>query len=209
MRYFCGKTRSWAQISRFGTASACPRRDVPSGSHSTMNHPESPFSDAKAVADYTAKPPRLVPGLAGLQRMTTLLLAEHTPATGRVLVLGAGGGLLKEFANAHMSPSPWPPGSSPPWPKKRCQPFNPSSTSWIPQRKKPCCVRQASQTSACSTQDSPFEAGSRMRERVQQQGQCNTRALSRLYFGSNWCGPTWKPSVLASLSPNQIPAGDL
>lgn len=67
-----------------------------------MNHPESPFSDAKAVADYAAKPPRLVPGLAGLQRMTTLLLAERTPATGRVLVLGAGGGLeLKEFATAH------------------------------------------------------------------------------------------------------------
>ncbi|WP_050027261.1 class I SAM-dependent methyltransferase [Verrucomicrobium sp. BvORR034] len=67
-----------------------------------MNHPESPFSDPKAVADYAAKPPRLVPGFASLQRMTALLLAERTPATGRVLVLGAGGGLeLKEFATAH------------------------------------------------------------------------------------------------------------
>lgn len=67
-----------------------------------MNLPESPFSDAKAVANYASAPARLVPGLAGLQRMTTLLLAERTPATGRVLVLGAGGGLeLKEFATAH------------------------------------------------------------------------------------------------------------
>lgn len=44
----------------------------------------------------------MVPGFADLQRMTTLLLAERSPADGRVLVLGAGGGLeLKAFAEAH------------------------------------------------------------------------------------------------------------
>ncbi|MFL1545719.1 hypothetical protein [Pseudomonas sp. O39] len=44
---------------------------------------------------------RLVPGFDGMQRMTTLLLREQVPATGNVLVLGAGGGLeLKRFADA-------------------------------------------------------------------------------------------------------------
>lgn len=59
----------------------------------------SPFTDPVAVARYAEGPPRLVPGFADLQRMTLLLLAERTPADGRVLVLGAGGGLeLKVFA---------------------------------------------------------------------------------------------------------------
>ncbi len=44
----------------------------------------------------------MVPGYAGMQRMTTLLLAERVPEQGRVLVLGAGGGLeLNAFAEAH------------------------------------------------------------------------------------------------------------
>lgn len=61
----------------------------------------SPFSDPLAVARYAEGPPRLVPGFADLHRMTLLLLAEHTPADGRVLVLGAGGGLeLKTFAES-------------------------------------------------------------------------------------------------------------
>jgi tRNA (cmo5U34)-methyltransferase len=43
-----------------------------------------------------------VPGYDGLQRMTTLLLAERVQEDARVLVLGAGGGLeLKSFAQAH------------------------------------------------------------------------------------------------------------
>ncbi|ASV39181.1 methyltransferase [Pseudomonas sp. NS1(2017)] len=59
------------------------------------------FSDPDAVARYAEGPVRLVPGFDGLQRMTTLLLREHVPATGNVLVLGAGGGLeLKRFAHA-------------------------------------------------------------------------------------------------------------
>lgn len=42
---------------------------------------------------------RNVPGLDGLHRMTGLLLAERIPANGRVLVIGAGGGLeLKALA---------------------------------------------------------------------------------------------------------------
>jgi tRNA (cmo5U34)-methyltransferase len=44
----------------------------------------------------------LVPGFIDLQRMTELLLAEHVPNDGRLLVLGAGGGLeLKVFAESH------------------------------------------------------------------------------------------------------------
>lgn len=62
---------------------------------------ESPFSDPDAVARYAEGPPRIVPGYAALLRMTTLLLEERVPSNGRVLVLGAGGGLeLKTFAQA-------------------------------------------------------------------------------------------------------------
>lgn len=53
-----------------------------------------------ATSSYAEGPPRQVPGLFGLHRMTALLLAERVPADGRVLVLGAGGGLeLKAFAD--------------------------------------------------------------------------------------------------------------
>ena len=45
---------------------------------------------------------RQVPGFHGLQRMAGLLLAERVPEDGRILVLGAGGGLeLKAFAEAY------------------------------------------------------------------------------------------------------------
>lgn len=47
---------------------------------------------------------RHVPGLEDLHRMAGILLAERVPASGRVLVLGAGGGLeLRAFAD-------WQPG---------------------------------------------------------------------------------------------------
>lgn len=60
-----------------------------------------PFSDPQAVARYAEGPVRQVPGFHALQRMATILLAERVPAQGRVLVLGAGGGLeLKVFAEA-------------------------------------------------------------------------------------------------------------
>lgn len=59
------------------------------------------FSDPQAVARYAEGPVRQVPGFHALQQMTALLLAERVPAQGRVLVLGAGGGLeLKVFAEA-------------------------------------------------------------------------------------------------------------
>lgn len=62
----------------------------------------SSFADPKAVAHYTSGPPKQVPGFHDLQRMAMLLLAERVPADGRVLVLGAGGGLeLAVFAQAH------------------------------------------------------------------------------------------------------------
>jgi tRNA (cmo5U34)-methyltransferase len=62
----------------------------------------SAFFNAQAAASYLDGPPRQVPGYAGLLRMTSLLLAERVPPDGRVLVLGAGGGLeLKALAEAH------------------------------------------------------------------------------------------------------------
>lgn len=61
----------------------------------------STFSDPEAVARYAEGPSRLVPGFRDLQRMAALLLAERVGGDGRVLVLGAGGGLeLKAFAEA-------------------------------------------------------------------------------------------------------------
>src|ERR671912_461243 len=61
----------------------------------------SSFHDANAVAHYAEGPVRQVPGLHALHRMAELLLAEHVPDNGEVLVLGAGGGLeLKAFAEA-------------------------------------------------------------------------------------------------------------
>lgn len=61
----------------------------------------SSFSDPNAVARYAEGPARLVPGFLDLQQMARLLLAEAVPDDGRVLVLGAGGGLeLKAFADA-------------------------------------------------------------------------------------------------------------
>jgi tRNA (cmo5U34)-methyltransferase len=57
--------------------------------------------DAHAARSYADGPPRQVPGFSSLHRMVTLLLAERAPSNGRVLVLGAGGGLeLKALAEA-------------------------------------------------------------------------------------------------------------
>lgn len=58
--------------------------------------------DAAHARSYAEGPSRQVPGFAGLHRMTSMLLAERVPARGRVLVLGAGGGLeLKALADDH------------------------------------------------------------------------------------------------------------
>lgn len=57
---------------------------------------------AHIANSYAEGPPKQVPGLAGLHRMMQLLLAERVPETGRVLVLGAGGGMeLTTLAGAH------------------------------------------------------------------------------------------------------------
>jgi len=61
----------------------------------------APFQDPEAVARYTEGPPRFVPGFADIHRMAGILLAERTPQDGRLLVVGAGGGLeLRAFADA-------------------------------------------------------------------------------------------------------------
>jgi tRNA (cmo5U34)-methyltransferase len=62
----------------------------------------SPFDDPEAVARYAEGPRRNVPGYDSLLPMVRILLAEHLPEDGRVLVVGAGGGLeLEDFARAH------------------------------------------------------------------------------------------------------------
>ena len=59
------------------------------------------FNDPAAIANYAERTYRQVPGCADMQRMALLLLAEKVPAEGRILVLGAGGGLeLRLFAQA-------------------------------------------------------------------------------------------------------------
>lgn len=62
----------------------------------------SSFSDPKAISNYAENALRRVPGLSDVHRMSALLMAESTPPDGRVLVVGAGGGMeLKLFAQSH------------------------------------------------------------------------------------------------------------
>lgn len=64
--------------------------------------PASAFSDPDMVARYAEGPLRNVPGYASVLPMTSILLAERVAAAGRVLVVGAGGGLeLEALAKAH------------------------------------------------------------------------------------------------------------
>lgn len=59
------------------------------------------FADPQGVARYAEGPLRMVPGYSGLLTMVRILLAERTPEDGRILVLGAGGGLeIKSFAES-------------------------------------------------------------------------------------------------------------
>lgn len=57
--------------------------------------------DGAAAQEYASRPARQVPGFADLHRMAIQLISERVPDAGRILVLGAGGGLeLKAFADA-------------------------------------------------------------------------------------------------------------
>jgi tRNA (cmo5U34)-methyltransferase len=59
----------------------------------------SSFSDPKTIVGYAENATRRVPGLHDVHRMSALLMAERTPPNGRVLIVGAGGGMeLKLFA---------------------------------------------------------------------------------------------------------------
>lgn len=59
------------------------------------------FDDPETIAKYAEGPRRNVPGYSSLVPMTRILLAERVPQEGRVLVVGAGGGLeLEDFARA-------------------------------------------------------------------------------------------------------------
>ncbi|AUG53474.1 class I SAM-dependent methyltransferase [Thalassospira marina] len=62
---------------------------------------QTPFKGT-AAQNYNQGPPRQVPGFDGLHKMSSQLLAERMPDTGRLLVLGAGGGLeLEMLADQH------------------------------------------------------------------------------------------------------------
>lgn len=64
--------------------------------------PTAPAFGAGHARTYAAGTPRKVPGFDGLHAMTSQLLAERVPQDGKVLVLGAGGGLeLKALAESH------------------------------------------------------------------------------------------------------------
>lgn len=60
------------------------------------------FSDPAAVARYAEGPRRAVPGFGVLHQLVDQLLGETVPEQGRVLVVGAGGGLeLTHLAERH------------------------------------------------------------------------------------------------------------
>ncbi|UYQ72129.1 methyltransferase domain-containing protein [Pelagibacterium flavum] len=64
--------------------------------------PTAPAFGAGHAGTYAACAPRKVPGFDGLHAMTSQLLAERVPQDGKIVVLGAGGGLeLKALAERH------------------------------------------------------------------------------------------------------------
>ncbi len=61
----------------------------------------SQFSNTQAISGYAENAIRRVPGLKDIHRMAALLMAERTPANGRVLIVGAGGGMeISYFAES-------------------------------------------------------------------------------------------------------------
>jgi len=62
------------------------------------------FQDEAFVRRYVEHGPALfVPGFEAMHRMTAIILAERTPANGKVLVLGAGGGHELTRLAAHQA----------------------------------------------------------------------------------------------------------
>ena len=60
------------------------------------------FSNPETIARYVEGPPRFVPGFFDIHRMADVLLRERVPEAGRLLVVGAGGGLeIRSFAEAN------------------------------------------------------------------------------------------------------------
>lgn len=58
------------------------------------------FNDAEQVKNYSTEPSKFMPGYDAMHRMACVLLSEHIPSDGHILVHGAGGGLeLENFAN--------------------------------------------------------------------------------------------------------------
>lgn len=64
---------------------------------------QQPFSDRTALATYAQNARRAVPGFDSMHVMASILLAERAPSGGRILVLGAGGGMeLRLLADARQ-----------------------------------------------------------------------------------------------------------
>lgn len=62
---------------------------------------QRPFSDRTALATYAQNARRTVPGFDSMHLMASVILAEQAPQGGRILVLGAGGGMeLRLLADA-------------------------------------------------------------------------------------------------------------
>jgi tRNA (cmo5U34)-methyltransferase len=60
------------------------------------------FSDPATIASYVERTRRAVPGLDVMHRIVDQILSENTPDDGRILVVGAGGGLeLRHLAMCH------------------------------------------------------------------------------------------------------------
>lgn len=63
------------------------------GSEAASDKVRAHFDSSEAVERYAEGPPRFVPGYFDIHRMANVLLRERVAANGRLLVLGAGGGL--------------------------------------------------------------------------------------------------------------------
>jgi tRNA (cmo5U34)-methyltransferase len=62
----------------------------------------NPFDDPQHVTVYAERAEQMIPTYRDIHRLAAVLMAEHAPRDGRILVLGAGGGLeTKAFAESH------------------------------------------------------------------------------------------------------------